>query len=383
MRRVPIYNVRTWRIRSADSRRIVFRPSWKTFAIRLQATVLFLGIIGAMEYGVRRMEAERESRAPIFTDAEREEFARREAEIVESMRREFDDELVDQVERDVAAERAARQARRDVEEERIQLIARGLEYARYGLYAVLAICGLLPPMSCLWSRVTIGKTIAGELRVFSLGILPRTRIWGQDYFERLRTYAMERYWFGRHGALTKHAWDWYVQLAPPGLAHMPVTMTIAWTGAGEELSPQFLVHRQKPQPGTKDRAPEPVREFVKAMRALTGLPADRPEIVEARLKRGLLGTRVTRSMPVASVELPASHHSQTYASLDEMPPEVREKFRELLESGKMTGREDGSVEVVSRRTFSIGTPIDPADLDKLPPEVRRQVEDQMQRGPHH
>jgi hypothetical protein len=113
------------------------------------------------------------------------------------------------------------------------------------------------------------------------------------------------------------------------------------------------------------------------LRALTGLPADQPQIIEARLKRGFFGTRVSRSLPI-SEEFPVSHESHTYTSVDEMPADVREKFRELLETGEVTRHEDGTIEVVKHETTVLGGPdglLGPEEIAKLPPEIRRQVEE--------
>ncbi len=380
MKRVPIYNVRTWRVRSADELGIVLRPSFKTFTIRLQATIVFAALIGLIEYSAWRVQSRADARPPLFSDAERADIARQSDELRESMRLELGDEATDRIERDAAAQSEARQAEHEAAQRRVDRIGEWLRIGRFTLDALLAACGILPPLVCVWSRVTIRKSARGEISIFALGLLPRRQIWPENAFERLRTYAMERYWFGRHRVVTKHAWEWYVQLAPPGLANMPVTMTMAW--AGKELPPQFLVHRQKYQPGTKDRAPEPVREFVKALRALLDLPADQPQIVEARLHRGLFQTRVSHRMPAGEIAIPISKETRTYNSLEDMPEDVRDTMRDLLESGDVTRREDGSVEIVKRREHVIDTAggrVRPEDIAHLPPDIQHQIQEAIRR----
>lgn len=376
MKRVPIYNVRTWRIRAADSQRIVLRPTLRTFAIRLQATIVFLAMIGVIEYTVRRMRSD-PAAPPGITQNEHDEIARGAEDLREFMRVELGEETAERIEREAAQSSAAREAEIAASARRVEQVGDWVRFGRYTLYGVLAAVGLLPPLGCLWSRVTIRRTVRGEVSVRAFEILLRRRTWPGGHFERIRTFAMERYWNGRYGRITRHAWDWFVQLDPAGLAHMPVAMDVAWAGPGKDLPPQFLVHRQKYQPGTKDCAPEPVREFVKALRALTGLPADQPQIIEARLHRGFFGTRVSRRMPI-SQEIPISHESHTYNSIDKMPEEVREKFRELLESGEVRPRDDGSIEVVKHFTTAVDVPqgqLGPKELAALPPEIRDRVED--------
>ena len=322
MKRVPIYNVRTWKIRAADSQRIVFRPSLRTFAIRLQATVIFFALVGLLEISGGHLLRHDGARTSNISATDRDTFAAQEAEVRESIRREFGDAFMERVDERVDEQRAERQRANDAAERRVESVEYWLKAGRFVLYGFLALCGVLPPLSCLWSRVSVHRDALGSISVFALALLPRRRAWTHGHFKRIRTNVMERFWFGRYNFVTKHAWDWYVQITPAGLPNMPITMTAAWGTSGEDLPPQFLVHRQKHEPGNQDLAPEPVRDFVKAMRALTGLPPNPPQIVPARLHRGFWGTRVTRSAPLVDVS-EVSRQTHTYRSLDEMPPDVR------------------------------------------------------------
>ncbi len=378
MKRVPIYNVRTWRIRRADDHEIVLWPTLKTAAIRLQLTLLCAVLIVGLHFTLRSISADAGLNTPPLTDAEIAEIARQEQALLDSMRRDLGDEFMDSAERELKAGREARAAERAEAEQRRIEIDRWIQRAAFATYAFLAAAGTLWPLSCLWARVAIRRSASGGLSVNTRGFLVKHRSFDPARFDRVRTYAMERIWFGRHGAIAGHAWDWFVQLAPPGLAYMPVAMDAAWATSREELPPQFLVHRQRRQPGTKDRAPEPVRDFVKALRALTSLPADPPQIIDARLSPGIFRRRITRSMPADTIDLPITNETRTYTSIDEMPKDIREQLAGLLRSGDITRHDDGTIEAVSSTTHTVditGGELDPDQLSTLPPEVRRAVED--------
>src|SRR5690606_18681118 len=130
------------------------------------------------------------------------------------------------------------------------------------------------------------------LCVQSRGMFPRTRRWSRDHFDKIATWTMERYWFGRHRAIVGHAWEWIVQLSPRGLPSMPYVGDAAI--ASEGMGPQFFIARQKHRPLDNERAPENVRAFVKELRALTGLPASPPQTVEVQLAHGWLWSKQIR-----------------------------------------------------------------------------------------
>lgn len=375
MKLVPTYNLRAWKLASADENKIVFRPGLFTAVIRARYAIAVAILFLCVEFALRAVP-DPPMRSPHIPEADRARLTQMEQQLRDDMRETMTEAEYRDFERRIETQQQDRlnrlQEQADQSRQRLQWITNGARI----LFGSLFGLALLAPISCLWARMTVTRDVRGEISLFSWGVIPRWRRWPQDHFERITTWAMERYWFTRHGDLLNHAWEWHVVLSPKGLPSMPYTGDVALSN--ESPGPQFLVSRQKHQPTSDERAPEKVRQLVKALRSLTGLPADPPKIIEGEASRGWFRPKVTRRAS-HTMDMPISTqtHTQTFNSIDEIPPELRERFAEMLRSGNVTRRPDGTLEastsrVIHSETFS-GDEID-ANLDRLPPEIREQVE---------
>ncbi len=374
MKTAPLYNLHTRRLHSADPHRIVYRPSLRTAILRLPITFSFFVLAGIIWFGSAGFRQAPDPRSPI-SETERAEIAKGEQELLEHIRREMNNEEYEKLAATANARRAEHEAALVQAIENRNRVAGMVTQTVYGMCAALIVLSILPIVSCLWERVSIEKDANGAICIFQWRFVPRRRRWAPAEFSRIDTWAMERYWFRRYGRVTKHSWDWFIQLAPLGPASMPIVADAALTA--EAVGPQFLIHRQKEQPTGIGRAPEPVRDFVKALRALTGLPADPPKTVQAQLIHGWLGSRVRRQHSQAITSTPhESVETHTFRSLDEVPPELRERMADLLRGGNVTQHPDGSIEAtgerVERRVLDGKNEIHD-NWESIPPEVREQV----------
>lgn len=346
MRVVPIYNLRTWKLAAANEQRILYRPTWRTLFLRMQWTLVAGLLLFALLYATQTFR--KPLVAPTLTIEERTFATQGEQAARDMLRDQVGPEEYERITREIERDRSVRAAEDIARLERQERLRQGIVLGINAVAGVLVALGVLPPVACAWARVAIEKSVRGEIGVRSRGVLPRARQWPGDHFDRIVTWTMERYWFGRHRAVVGHAWEWIVQLSPRGMPSMPYVGDAAI--ASEEMGPQFLLDRQKHRPLETERAPETVRAFVKALRALTDLPATPPQTVEVRLLRGWFRPRQVRRAE-HSIEIPSSKqtHTQTFNSIDEIPPELRERFAEMLRSGNVTRLADGTLEVVTHR----------------------------------
>jgi len=374
MRPVPIYDLRSWAPRTQYANRVVYRPTIRTVLLRSRWTLFCTVLALLLLYSTREF---REPPSPLTLTESEGEFAfsgNREAR--EWLLDQVGQEELDRITEEIIQRNVAHDAATAAERERFEKIRMGMLGGVDALFAMLLVLGLLPPLTCLWARVAIHTNSRGELTISRVSLWPRRRHWPQGHFVGIATWAIERYWSSPHGGIHKHAWEWIVQLSPAGLPSMPFAGDGVF--ATEEMSPQFLVYRQKRQPGPKERAPEPVREFVKILRGLSHLPAHPPKVVEGRLTRGFLRPRTMRRATYTVTEtLPNSSEMHTYASIEEIPREVREKMIEMLRTGDVTRHPDGTIEAVSQNTDRSktlkGDEIE-TNWHAIPPQMREEIE---------
>jgi len=374
MRVVPIYNLRTWKLVAADEHRIAFRPTPLTLFLRLGWTLVAAILVTTLLIATQTFREP--IVAPELTEEEHrfatagEQFAR------DLLREQTGAEDYERMSREIERDRAARAAESAARLERDERLRRSIVLGINFLAGAIILFGAWPPIACVWARVKIEKDVRGEICVRSRSILLRKRRWPDGYFDRIATWTMERYWFGRHRAIVGHAWEWIVQLSPRGLPSMPYVGDAAI--AREGMGPQFLIARQKYRPLENERAPETVRAFVKALRALTDLPASPPQTVEVRLAHGWLRSKqIRRAEHPLTYNEPVITERREFRSIDEIPPELRARMAEMLQSGNVTRHADGTIEastnhIASSRTLR-GDEID-ANWDQLPSEVRDQIE---------
>lgn len=371
MRVVPIYNLRTWKLVAANEHRIAYRPTLLTFFLRLGWTLVAAFLLTALLIAT---ETFREPIvAPDLTEEERRFVQEAEQSARDLLREQAGAEDYERISRQIEQDRAARAAESTARLERQEGLRQGIVLGINIFAGAIILFGVWPPMACAWARVMIEKDLRNEICVRSRGIFLRKRCWPQGHFDRIATWTMERYWFGRHSAVVGHAWEWIVQLSPRGLPSMPYVADAAI--ASEGMGPQFLIARQKHRPLENERAPESVRAFVKALRALTDLPASPPQTVEVRLAHGWLRSKqIRRAEHPLTYNEPVITERREFRSIDEIPPELRARMAEMLQSGNVTRHADGTIEATSHTVKTIeGDEID-VNWDQLPPEIREQIE---------
>lgn len=374
MRSVPIYDLRSWALRTQDANHVVYRPTIRTVLLRFRWTLFCTVLALLLLYSTREF---RDPPAPLtLTESEGELAVGGNREERERLLDQVGQEDLDRTTEEIIQRNVVHDAVTTAERERFEKIRMGMLGGVDALFAVLVVLGLLPPLTCLWARVAIHTNSRGELTISRVSLWPRRRHWPQGHFAGIATWAMERYRFSPHGGIQKHAREWIVQLSPAGLPSMPFVGNGVF--AAEEMSPLFLVYRQKRQPAPKERAPEPVREFVKILRGLSNLPAHPPKVVEGRLTRGFLRLRIMPSAPYTVTEtLPISSETHTYASFEEIPREVREKMIEMLRTGDVTRHPDGTIEAVSQNiecTKTLKGDEIETNWHEIPPQMREEIE---------
>ncbi|MCP4640552.1 MAG: hypothetical protein GY851_08970 [bacterium] len=212
-----------------------------------------------------------------------------------------------------------------------------------GLCAAVAV---LLPLSCLWSHVTLRRSVRG-LVVQKWGLLlPSSSEWAKGSLKSVRILAQE-VMTGRHAQRRSIGYRWRVCLMGD---------------AGEDVL-EFWVHHEKDRPAG-DRLPERVAAFAAGVHRLTGLAYGKP-IVAAYGERHATGRHmVVESDPVTT--------RRTYQSLDDVPEEMRGRLEEMMEQARATGEPVVENVHVDRQTFH--------SLDEVPPELRGRVEEMMGRG---
>jgi len=158
----------------------------------------------------------------------------------------------------------------------------------YGLAGMLALVGILAPLSTIWSRVVINHDLRGNLSVFVWHILPRTYTYDLRDFGGIQYGAEEIVHRGKYQMVTDRYWRWYVRLmpaAPPGSGPgHPLDLT--------SISLSFHPFRQKDRPSATGRPPQPVTALIAWLRQQGNFPATGPLFFEeSQERRGFLRGR--------------------------------------------------------------------------------------------
>ena len=399
MRAVPTYRIHTWRQTSPNEEELRYRPTLRTVLNRLPVTAIcFLGA-GLWAWGFNDLEhrlggpvssAQRFTGVPLLyppglgplrreslvapnepttaspTPAVQEGLQAPQQEHATPPSEALVAEFIEHANLDAALARAKHRA----EIERRSHARFFAQYAHYGITAFFALLGVYAPLSCLWNRVTVSRTRHGEVKIESFFLRPRTAYWPVDAFHAIRTFAVEHYGFSRYGKITYHRWEWLVQLSLKGQPHMPFLGSAGL--ASGEMSPQFHIYQEKRQPSMIGKAPEPVRELVKGLRAITGLKAEAPELIEGRR----VGRRnvAYRHQFTEEEGMPVSRQEFVFKHGEPLPDHIRARI-----SGMHTGLQHRPGGVIRNTTQTIvvrdeaGNEITYGSVDELPEEVRRRL----------
>ena len=325
MKVLPNYNIRLWRQTHLDAHRIVLRPGLAVALRRIAWTALAALFTGFIYYGYSSSTAspEPESLSPELENAQRrsEEYLPA-AEY--SLREMMTEEEYAEFQREGARKREAREAEGAAVKRRLSTL---LQVGYITLVAFFAVVGILPPLAVAWNRVSIEKDARNNLIVRSWYLVPRIRAWPLDAFNCISITVQERIHHDRYGVPLDHGWYWVVGLTKKAEPTIPIPGDIG-IGSGHDC-PFFTVWRQKDHlrtlPGNL-ALPPAVAGFVSALRDLTGLSVGPPAILHASVeRRGIFARPVT----TYKTEPLVARTSRTYTSLDEMPPEIREKFERM------------------------------------------------------
>lgn len=288
------------------------------------------------------------------------------AELQESLRGTMSEDEWDALMREHEADMARKREEVRRENARIRGI---IVQAGQVIGAVLLVLGALPAVSCLWRHVTIARDVNGALTVTSRGIImPSRKTWPKGAFTSMEVSAHE-VWrhdrrFGRYfGRWMHEGWRWKVCLAGVGGS---------WV--------EFWPYRQRAKP-TGEALPGPVSALVQGLNALLGLSYGPPAVYEADSSHR---TPTGRRMTMTSSE-PRVVSSQTFSSLDEIPPELRERFGDAIERARQGASAEASAHVTVRGAQVTvrdqdGRAVTYDSLDDAPPEMRARLEEMMARA---
>lgn len=240
-----------------------------------------------------------------------------------------------------------------------------------GIMLLIALLGLYPPVSVLWSTLTLEIDLWNNLRIRKGGLIPRTRVWPADAFQSIAYGAEERIHRGQDKR-THGGWRWFVRLYAKSDLPLPAI------GAGIPPNQiEFQIHYQRDRPVTGVKPPAPVVKLVNWLKAVTRAEVQGPLIVDDRAAAGSFfqgRVPVQTVGPVTLARGPVTETRTEFKSLDEMPPELRSKFEKLMAQGRTS-------EVVTHSvTVESGGPIVYRDqngiehryrsIDEMPPDIR-------------
>ena len=372
MRAAATYPIHTWRQKGGAENELRYRPTVWTVLRRLAITAVCFLIAGLWEWNHQRGERQLYNPVDYTASPEREaEYQAAREQSVESLREVLDPEAIERILAEADAGRAERDRRAAGATAQYNQVRLALLYVHYGIFGFFVFVGLYPPLSCLWNRVTITRTPQGELAITSFFVWYRTRYWPLEDFYAIRTFAKEEYGFNRRGVVNAHNWVWYVQLSLRGQPQMPLSGAAGLVFGPS--SPQFQVYKERHQPSMIGKAPEPVRELVKGLRALTGLKAEPPQLLEGRI---VGRKKVAYQATMAEVEAtPVTRRQHTFRPGEPIPEDIRAQIAAMT-GDRVEEQADGVIHHVQQDivvTDEQGRSVRYASIEDLPEEVRRRL----------
>lgn len=234
--------------------------------------------------------------------------------------------------------------------------------AAYAALAVLGLLSLLPIGSSLIEEVRITRTGQEMLAIRKRGLWTSTFLFPLSPDSVMSVCARES--LGRtrrRGPLYSRGYTWTVTLAAKPAIH---TVGIACLN--------FDLDFQRMRPLDNRSLPARVRESADALGSICGLPVDtQPAIIDAqRIGRGW-GTRRRIALPSVSV----SRHD---VSIEELPEDVQAKVRSMIDSARSQGASGITQEVTLKQEFKVlgsdGRMQTYNSIEELPPDVRETIE---------
>lgn len=347
---VRTVDVTDWSIRTPNPHALVFRPAWATFGRRLGWTLLAAIIIGGFGYPMGMFGGAPAAPPPVPSAQERADLERLEAEI---------DELASEVlsQEEIAAIKARSEYRTTQARAELEHTKTAGATVFWALAALIALMGLVPPLACLWQRSALTADPHGLLVLRTRTLFPHVWSWPLDGFDHLLVHYDE-VWHRTRRSRYFVGWRWDIHL-------------YAAIAPGGESVPAIAIspHLDKRDPRGLIRMPERVEQVAQWLSTHTGVPVGQPGL-GAQAQAG-------RSRTFTHVE-GAPAFSQTYQSLDDMPPDIRRRAEEMMRRGapgQTTFREE---RVVIRD--HTGAVQEYTSLDDMPPDIRARFEEARRRS---
>ena len=334
---LPWHTFDTWKCTEFSRLRMVYRPGMRTFLPRIVVASL---LIVLLLWGNQALQSL--LRTPPPAGQYTEQIAAREREWVDSG-------LATQEALDEA--RTRRQAEADAARAEADRKLAPIRYGVQGLAVGLSLLLLLPAASCLWNRFSLETDARGNLILRTRVLWPRETVLPWSAYDGIDYGVEEVVAPDSRGAAASSYWRWSVRLMPKQTQ-------------GELIPPVMLhPHRQQEHPGPHPQPPQRVTELIGWLHEHSRLPVTGPRILDRTLISGMVPSHQKIYVETPTVS------TRTYHSLDEMPPDVRAKAEEMLQSAQPHSRHEQFVvrdSSGSRKVYH--------SLDEMPPEVRRMFE---------
>jgi len=368
-----IYDVTNWRLVSQDQQRVVYRPGLQTLANRLRWTIAATIVAVCLYLGYQRMDQMLSNwHTPASTNANplQSEVENVTREMEEAFQRTMSAAEWEAFEQKLAESRREAKAEVEARERRFRQVIAGCKVFLLGGTGLFLFLGVLTPLSCLWSRVSIEADFQRNLVVRKWGLLfPVSRSWPISMFRYIGIVAGNTFPGVRGGRISAQ-WDWRVRLTPA--PHSPQQQTpLADLDNFTPPAVEFRVfrHQHRPQPG---QLPAPVADFVVALQRITGLSYGEPVIMETSPmgSRGAMRTVVRESRPVVT--------KHTFRSMEQVPEVLRSHIEEMMAAAReqgtpQTSRIEMTTDLVSGTiTYrdAKGNVHTYRSAEEMPPEVR-------------
>lgn len=361
-RSLPSYSIIDWRRDDIDADRLTYRPSWRTAVRRSMLTALAAALLALMCWtaGVPWQ--------PDWQAAPANQLVEPPGAV------EFQDRPGDDVPLEHGQRRRGARRQRAARPLIIAVLEPIFHAAHWTAFVGLVAAGGLPLFLVPWERLTIRRGADGELVVCRRRLLTRTRAWSAGAFGGAVCEAVERV-HRRRGGRRESDWVWVVRLVPHHTGGM-----IPWPLHVDDPVVEFHVGHQCEAPHDAHRPPRRVRSFLKHVLRLAGVSdvqyAVLPDLRPTGSGRGFPFPAERRIVTYSSEPIV---ESAVYRSLDEIPDALRDEVRRLLAEGR-TGEEvvRESVRITVRdadgneRTYT--------SLEELPPELRQRHEQALRRA---
>ena len=354
------YEFYDWNLYRSDENSMVYRPSMRTLLRRFGYTLFAGALFVLVQYLGRQapdiLDVGYSRNDPEF-QAHRQELSRQAEELRQAARDGMTEEQ--RIAYDAELERWQAAAEAQYEEAYGSFWTnpgRMAQVVRVGtivLSILLAAAAILPPLMALIEQLTVQGDGLGNFVVTRRRFLNRTHACPSTGLGAMTITAGEKVVHGRHGT-RRLGYRWVVGV------DSPLTQTYF----------EFHPDHQKLTPIEGQGLPERVNEFAQGLSRMTGLQVPAPIIIDYQSVRptlfGRRGEMMVRNQPVVT------RTTHTY-SLDEIPPDLRGHVDALLAQAKS---QPGTpvTQTFTKGTFTYRDPNGQehtyASVEEMPPDVR-------------